>query len=85
VSSVWAPVGGTRPGLPVTSASSCASAATACAAASRPAERVDEGAAGGKPVGQHGQRSALAGTVNPVRGQLLHRPVVEQIGGRDGD
>ena len=29
VSSVWAPVGGTRPGLPVTSASSCASASAA--------------------------------------------------------
>ena len=49
------------------------------------AGRVDEGAAEGEPVGQPGQRSALAGTVDPVRGQLLHRCVVEQIDGRDGD
>ena len=49
------------------------------------AGRVDEGAAEGKSVGQPGQRSALPGPVDPVGGQLLHRCVVQQIGGRDRD
>jgi len=85
VSSVCAPVGGTRPGLPVSSASSCASASAARAAASRPPGASTKALGEGQPVGQPGQLSTLAGTVDPVRGQLLHCRVVEQIDGRDGD
>ena len=78
-------VGGTTPGLWVTSASSCASDSAARAAASRPP---------GPSTKALRKASAAASLANaPLsrarsiqsRGQLLHRCVVQQIDCRDGD
>ena len=46
---------------------------------------VDQHAPKAECAGQLGQRAALAGKVHPVRGQPIHRGVVQQIDCRDGD